>query len=130
MVAVTVDVLVQKLQPVRKKWYLIGSQLKLPNRQLNLIVNKHKNATDLCLVNLCKEWVSTSKEVTWPRVVDALKSELVDEKELACDIEREFCWVESNNSKTWVSVNIHWRQCIWRQCMVAKHDFLYIFCFL
>ena len=103
---VTVDVLIKKLQPISKKWYIIGSQLKIPHRKLNFIVNKNRNAVDQCLTDVCEEWVRSGQEVAWPKVVDALKSSLVDEKELACDIEREFCWVESNNSKTWVRISL------------------------
>ena len=99
---VTVEVLIEKLKPVQKKWFIIGSQLKIPHKRLNTIVNKHKGAIDRCLTDLCEEWASSSKEATWPKVVDVLKSDVVNEKELACDIEREYCWIESNNSKTWV----------------------------
>ena len=104
-VVVTVDIMVKRLQPVEKKRYIIGSKLKLPHRRLNMIVNKHKSAMNSCFIALCEEWVSTFKEAaTWSKVVDALKSDLVDEKILACDIEREFCLEGSSNSKTWVSI--------------------------
>ena len=100
---VTVDVLAKKLEPVQMKWCIIGSQLKVPARRLNILRNASKSDSEKCL-SMCEEWVGKFKEAaTWPKVVDALKTDLVDEKVLACDLEREFCWVESNTSKTWVS---------------------------
>lgn len=87
---------------VKKKWYILGIQLKIPRRQLNIIQNQHRNALDKCLAILCKEWMNSSSDASWGVVVNALRSELVNEKELASTLEQHYCWIESPNSKTWV----------------------------
>lgn len=97
----TAETLIRELQPVKRKWYIIGTKLNFSKLRLNLIKIEHKDSTDKCLESLCEEWVeSASKEATWVEVVGALRSNLVDEKDLADILEREFCW--SSNSKTWV----------------------------
>lgn len=100
------EILVKKLQPVRKKWYIIGMKLGVPSRKLNDIVSEHKSDNSECLAILCDEWVSSSKEASWPVVVDALRSDLINEKELASTLEHQHCWIESQNSKTWVRPSV------------------------
>ena len=90
---------------MKKKWYIIGTELKLSNRQLSIIKIEHRDSADKCLASLCEQWVELSNRATWQEVVDALKSTLVDEKDLADKLEREYCW-ESSNSKTWVRLNM------------------------
>ena len=85
------------------KWYLIGVQLKFSRHRLNVIQLEHGNSHDKCLALLCQEWVASSKEAaTWNKVVEALRTELIGERELANTLERGYCWLESPNSKTWV----------------------------
>lgn len=98
----TVETLVKELQAVGSKWYLIGSKLDFSRTRLNIILNENRNTVDKGLATFCKEWVKTSKEPTWNAVVDALRTELVGEKELASTLEQNYCWLESPNSKTWV----------------------------
>lgn len=99
----TAETLLKELQPVKKKWYIIGTQLKVSNRVLNIIKIDHRDSADKCLASLCKQWLESSNGATWQGVVDALRSSLVAEKDLADKLEQEYCW-ESSNSKTWVRV--------------------------
>lgn len=95
----TAETMMKELQPVKKKWYIIGTELKFPARRLNIIKLEGRDSTDKCLASLCEQWVESSKEATWQEVVDALRSKLVDEKDLAETLEH---WIENSNSKTWV----------------------------
>lgn len=98
----TVDTLVKRLQPVKKKWYIIGVNLKVSKRRLNVINAEQRSSHDKCLTAMCEEWVdSAAQEAVWQKVVEALRSELVGERELAATLEEQYCWVGSN-SKTWV----------------------------
>lgn len=97
----TAETLIKELQPVKRKWYIIGTKLNFSNQRLNIIKMEQQDSIDKCLARLCEEWVELSpKEATWLEVVSALRSNLVDEKGLADILEREFCW--NSNSKTWV----------------------------
>lgn len=101
------EVLLKELQAVKTKWYLIGMKLEFSQRRLNVIRLEHGAAPDKCLGLLCQEWVAASKEAaTWSKVVDALRTDLVKERELANTLERGYCWLESPNSKTWVRITL------------------------
>jgi hypothetical protein len=97
----TAESLLKELKPVKRKWYIIGVKLDIPPRQLNIIKMEGKGSTDKCLTSMCEQWV-LSQEATWHKVVDVLKSTIVDERELSDTLEQEYCWTESPNSKTWV----------------------------
>lgn len=86
------------------KWYIIGLNLNdFPKSQLNVILNENKNDQDKCLLLMCEKWMKSKKEPSWVDIVDALRSDLVNEQDLASSIELQFCSIESVNSKTWVS---------------------------
>ena len=92
----------KRLQPVKKTWYIIGINLKVSKRRLGVINAEQRNSPDKCLAAMCEEWVeSAAQEATWQKIVEALRSELVVEKELAATLEEQYCWAGSN-SKTWV----------------------------
>ncbi len=95
----TAEALLKVLLPVKKKWYIIGFKLKFDRKRLDSIKREQGQDTDK-LIALCEEWVGSSVEATWTAMVGVLRSSLVEERELAETMERQYCW--NTNSKTWV----------------------------
>ena len=112
---------------MKKKWYIIGTKLNFSRRRLNTILNEQKNSPDKCLTILCEEWVNSSPDARWPAVLNALQSDLVDEKELASSLERKYCWIESPNSKTWVRLSMAICQSTWTDNIYLNTDRIGIF---
>ena len=100
-----------ELLMVKRKWYIIGTKLKLSIIRLSEIKEENQNNPDKCLTALCKELVSPSKPgssaCTWNAIVEVLRTDLVNEKELASKLEQHYCWLESPNSKTWVRLSLY-----------------------
>ena len=87
---ITAETLMKELEPVSKKWYIIGLKLNCPNVRLCIIRNEHNNSQKICLSNLCEEYVTRNKDASWTDVVEALRSDLVDEESLAAKLEVKY----------------------------------------
>ena len=96
----TSEKLLGELKQLSMKWYIIGEKLNFPRRRLNTILSENKDK-DKCLALLCEEWIRGKEEPCWQDIVEALKSDLVNEEEIAISLEEKY-GDGKNNSKTWV----------------------------
>ena len=76
----------------RTKWYDIGLALKVPVPTLDSIDSQFDNHSDK-LREALKVWLKTVTEPSWQDIVDVLKSPVVSEPKLACDIKAKHCTI-------------------------------------
>ena len=92
-------VLFPALYPARTKWYDIGLLLDVPVDTLDTIKSENKDDLGACLREMLhyalKSW---DPKLTWKRVVDALKNEVVGNMELADSLSSKYCLSEGNNT--------------------------------
>ena len=83
------------LHPVRDDWYDIGSELNISFHTLDIIKDKHGDSKN-CLLHMLREWFKWGKKsCTWGTIVDALRSPVVGQEELANTIEATYCVEDS-----------------------------------
>ena len=84
--------LVEELHCVKKKWYSIGIQLKVPDSKLDEIQDTAKDDLERALRRMIQEWLrQIEPEPTWDGIVKALRCVSVNEQRLAKNLERRFC---------------------------------------
>ena len=85
-------VLFQALYPARTKWYDIGLLLDVPVDTLESISSGNQDDLGACLrkMLLCALKSATPK-LTWKRVVDALKNEIIGDVDLADSLSSKYC---------------------------------------
>ena len=85
-------VLLNELHPVRASWYKIGLELDIPHTELDCFEQKYSDPSDL-LCEVLKYWLKTSIDPppTWEAVVTALRSRIVNEKNVAAQLESKYC---------------------------------------
>ena len=85
------DILAE-LYPIRTHWYKIGLQLQIPHLTLEHFKHLYSDSSDL-MREVLKHWLSTAADthVTWKAVVRALRSPLVDMKDVAEQLESKYC---------------------------------------
>ena len=72
------------LYKIREKWFDIGVELDINIGELNAIKVKNDNRPSDCLLEVIKLWLqSSSSAATWKTLASALKSEVINEKEVA-----------------------------------------------
>lgn len=80
----------EELHEARTKWYCIGLKLKIPVDTLDSIKTQSDNPGE-CLLQALKHWLKTvDPKPTWQALVDALRSCLVEEHQLASSIEEKY----------------------------------------
>ena len=81
----------EELHKARTKWYCIGLKLKVPVDTLDSIKAQSDDPSE-CLLQALKHWLKTvDPKPTWQALVDALRSHLVEEHQLANTIEEKYC---------------------------------------
>ena len=81
----------KELHEARTKWYDIGLELKVPVGTLDSIEAQSDDAKK-CLLDTLKHWLKTvDPKPTWQALVDALRSCVVEENQLANSLEEKHC---------------------------------------
>jgi len=76
---------------VAKKWHSLGIQLGLPPELLNNIEQNHSKDTQRCCEEIFKEWVVRPElEPSWSSLIEALESDAVSQKSVACELNQLF----------------------------------------
>ena len=84
-------VLYPALYPARTKWYDIGLLLNVPVDKLDTIKSENKDNLGACLREMLHYALkSGDRKLTWKRVVDALKNDIVGDAELADSLSRNY----------------------------------------
>ena len=92
----------ETLYPMRSKWYQFGVQLDVPTDTLDTISSSSGNFGNK-LLQMLKEWVKQMESqggVTWEAVVEVLKRRSIGENQLARDVARQWCKLDSGMHHT------------------------------
>ena len=98
----TLKALLNELHSVRLKWYNIGLELDIPYTELNCFRKMYSDPSDsLREVLIC--WLKTAVDPppSWEAVVSALRSLIVNEMNVAAQLESKYCTpTRESNSPT------------------------------
>jgi len=85
-------VLLNELHPVRDSWYKVGLQLDIPYTELNCFRKMYSDPSD-SMCEVLMHWLKTAVDppATWQAVVNALKSPIVNEVNVAAQLESKYC---------------------------------------
>ena len=81
--------LLEELVHISHKWYYLGIQLGL-EKKLDNIKADHPEKSQHCLTKMLSIWLEIDPRATWHTLCAALRSETVDEKKLASDLEAKY----------------------------------------
>ena len=78
-----------------KKWFDLGIELGLPKSDLQHIKLKNREDLKECLKKMLTTWLKLDamrkrENITWATLVEALKSEIVNEKDIADKIAKKY----------------------------------------
>ena len=84
--------LLQELHPVCTSWYNIGLLLHIPHTTLDRFKQTYTDPLEL-MREMLKHWLdaTTDPPPTWEAVITALKSPLVNKKNVAAQLESKYC---------------------------------------
>ena len=83
-------IVIKAVFEIRAKWHRLGVELGIHSHTLESIKSKCLHNPEDYLLELLTEWLKTEAP-SWKKLIDALKSEIVGECNLAVRIEEEFC---------------------------------------
>ena len=88
----TLKALLNELHSVRVNWYNIGLELDIPYTELNCVRKVYSDPSD-SLREVLIHWLKTAVDPppSWEAVVSALKSPLVNEMNVAAQLESKYC---------------------------------------
>ena len=88
----TLKALVNELHPVRASWFRIGLELDIPHTELICFRQMHSDFSD-SLCEMLMHWLTAADDPppSWEAVVTALRSPLVNEKNVATQLESKYC---------------------------------------
>ena len=86
----TVSLMKSELLEISHKWYNMGRILDIPETTLNNILQLNKTDDELCLMNMCEQWLRTESNPSWSTIVAVLESRLIDEPVLAHTIKEKY----------------------------------------
>ena len=78
--------LLEELVKISHKWYELGVRLELEEGTLKTIKSNHPENAQRCLSEVLSTWLKAEPRATWHTLCAALRSETVDEKELASSL--------------------------------------------
>ena len=81
-----------EIHDARSKWYDIGLELKVPKSTLKSIESRYED-DKACLREVISVWLRAGDNPTWESLVDALRTRVVDEPNLAAELEAK-CYSE------------------------------------
>ena len=77
------------IMKVEAKWYSLGIQLGLPPELLNAIEQNYSKDSQQCCVKMFHEWlVRPELKPSWSSLIEALNSEFLSQRDVACELER------------------------------------------
>ena len=84
--------LLNELHPVRASWFKIGLQLDIPHTELICFRQMHSDFAD-SLCEMLMHWLKAADDPppSWATVVTALRSPLVNERNVATQLESKYC---------------------------------------
>ena len=84
--------LVDCLQVVSPKWFVLGLQLNIPVYILHIIEEEHARQYDSrrCLVEVLRRWLTASPQPSWEAIASALNTRTVGERRLAEYIKHKY----------------------------------------
>ena len=88
----TLKALLNKLYPVRARWLEIGLELDIHHTDLICFRERHSDFTD-SMCEMLIHWLKTNIDPppTWEAVVIALRSPIVNEMNVAAQLESKYC---------------------------------------
>ena len=88
----TLKALLNELHPVRDSWFKIGLELDIPHTELICFRKRHSDFSD-AMCEMLIHWLKTNVNPppTWEAVVIALRSPLVNEMNVATQLELKYC---------------------------------------
>ena len=88
----TLKALLNELHPVRASWFMIGLELDIPHTELICFRKMHSDLSD-SLCEMLMHWLKAADDPppSWATVVTALRSPLVNERNLAGQLESKYC---------------------------------------
>ena len=98
-------VLLIELHSVRANWYNIGLELGIPYTTLDCFKQNDRDQSVL-LREVMKHWLKTvvDPRPTWETVATALRSPLVNEKDVAKQLESKYCAPVRQESSSFIKV--------------------------
>ena len=96
----TLKALLNELHSVRVNWYNIGLELDIPYTELNCFRTMYSDPSD-SLREVLIHWLKAAVEPspTWKAVVTALRSPLVNEMNVAAQLESKYCAPVQNDMR-------------------------------
>ena len=86
------DVVLEELYGVRTHWYNMGLKLKLKANTLDAIKSKCSGDPSECFREILKRYLQRVTPLpSWRSLVEALRSPIVDQPQLAEEVERRYC---------------------------------------
>ena len=82
--------LLTELHPVCDSWYNIGLELDIPHTELNCFKQMYSDPSD-SMFEVLKRWYENGSDFTMEVVVRALRSPIVDKKDIAEQLESKYC---------------------------------------
>ena len=88
----TLRALLKELHSIRANWYNIGLELDIPYTDLNCFRQMYSDPSD-SLREVLIHWLQTAVDPppSWEAVVSALRSRIVNEMNLAAQLESKYC---------------------------------------
>ena len=88
----TLKALVDELHPVRASWFKIGLELDIPHTELICFRRMHSDFSD-SLCEMLMHWLKVADDPppSWEAVITALKSQCVNEGNVAAQLESKYC---------------------------------------
>ena len=98
--------LLNELNDITDVWFQFGVQLGVPVAQLRAIETQYRNP-DTCLMNVLTLWLSnTTPSPTWETVVDALCCAAIGRQQMADNIRRKYCNLDTGTLYTFVHKSV------------------------
>ena len=88
------------------KWYLIGVGLQVNVSTLDNIKSTCTTSSTECLCQVLIQWLKAiDPKPTWRALVDVLRTPVIDEKQLAADLAKQYCScnTESRGNDTYLA---------------------------
>ena len=76
--------------PCRAKWYNLGIQLRVAVGTLDCFRVQYSDPGDQ-LREVVRTWLTTSENSTWGAMVEAVRSPVIEEANLARELQRKYC---------------------------------------
>ena len=87
-----INIIRKELHSVRDCWHDIGLELNINLSTLDHLKTKHGGDSKECLLRMISEWFRwMTRPHTWGEIIDALRSPIIEQHELAATLEAKYC---------------------------------------